>query len=78
VNVDDRGNSLREGVVEFSRKGSAQSALRYCADSCYFLTSSLKPVILEPFEPLEDNDGYSEKSITKKSPDYFEAREVAL
>jgi len=76
VCVDERGNSLKEGIIEFTRKGSALSALRYCADGCFFLTSSLKPVIVEAFEPSEDNDGYSEKMITKKTPDYYQAREV--
>lgn len=76
VSVDERGNSLREGVVEFTRKASAQSALRHCSEGCFFLTSSLKPAIVELFEIQEDNDGYGEKSVTKKGPDFFEARET--
>uniref|UniRef100_A0A161MBR5 Hrp65 isoform x2 n=1 Tax=Triatoma infestans TaxID=30076 RepID=A0A161MBR5_TRIIF len=76
VSVDERGNSLKEGIVEFTRKGSAQSALRYCNEGCFFLTSSLKPVILEPYEAVEDSDGFSEKMILKKGPDFFEARET--
>lgn len=38
--------------------------------------SSLKPVILEAYEAVEDSDGFSEKMILKKGPDFFEAREV--
>lgn len=76
VNVDERGNSLKEGYVIFTRKTSAQSALRHCAEGCFFLTSSLKPVILEPFELAEDSDGFSEKNIAKKGPEFFEARET--
>lgn len=39
VKVDDRGKSLGEGVVEFSRKPSALAAIRNCTDKCFFLTS---------------------------------------
>lgn len=42
----------------------------------FFFFSSLKPVILEPFELAEDSDGFSEKNIAKKGPEFFEAREV--
>ncbi|XP_014255748.1 hrp65 protein-like isoform X2 [Cimex lectularius] len=75
VFVDERGNSLREGLVEFTRKVGATSALRFCSEGCFFLTSTLRPVILEPYDVVEDTDGYSEKSIVKKGADYFEARE---
>ncbi|RZF36301.1 hypothetical protein LSTR_LSTR006806 [Laodelphax striatellus] len=76
VITDERGNSTREGVVEFSRKPSAMLALRKCAEGCFFMDSSLKPVIVEPFETIDDTDGYSEKSLTKKTPDYYKAREI--
>ncbi|XP_054270753.1 hrp65 protein-like isoform X2 [Macrosteles quadrilineatus] len=76
VIVDERGNSKREGIVEFARKNSALAALRKCAEGCYFLTSSLRPVVLEPFEPNDDVDGYPEKNLPKKSADYYKAREV--
>lgn len=76
VVVDERGNSKREGVVEFARKNSALAALRKCAEGCYFLTSSLRPVVLEPYEPNDDIDGYPEKNLPKKSADYYKAREV--
>lgn len=42
----------------------------------YFICSSLKPVIVEPYETTEDNDGFSEKMITKKNQDFYQAREV--
>lgn len=38
VLVDDRGNSLKEGIVEFARKPTALLALRRCAEGCFFLT----------------------------------------
>lgn len=38
--------------------------------------SSLRPVVLEPYEPADDADGYPEKNLPKKSPDYYKSREV--
>lgn len=38
--------------------------------------SSLRPVVLEPYEPADDADGYPEKNLPKKSSDYYKAREV--
>lgn len=38
--------------------------------------SSLRPVVLEPYEPNDDVDGYPEKNLPKKSADYYKAREV--
>jgi hypothetical protein len=32
--------------------------------------------VLEPFEQLDDVDGYAEKSLPKKNPEYYKAREV--
>lgn len=74
--VDERGHSQREGIIEFARKASALNALRKCSEGCFFLTASLRPVVLEPYEPLDDIDGYPEKNLPRKSPDYFKAREV--
>lgn len=39
--------------------------------------SSLRPVIVEPYEQLVDLDGYPEKNMFKKSPDFLKAREVS-
>lgn len=41
-----------------------------------FVYSSLRPVVLEPFEPVDDADGYPEKNLPKKSPEYYKNREV--
>lgn len=73
---DERGKSTGEGIVEFARKPGATQALKRCTEGCYFLTSSLRPVIVEPFEQVDDLDGYSEKSLFKKSSDFFKEREV--
>lgn len=73
---DERGKSTGEGIIEFARKPGAQMALRRCSEGCFFLTSSLRPVILEPMELLDEIDGYSEKVVPKKSSEYQKAREV--
>lgn len=37
--VDDRGKPTGEGIVEFARKSGAMTAIKYCSDKCFFLTS---------------------------------------
>ncbi|KAJ8678646.1 hypothetical protein QAD02_014433 [Eretmocerus hayati] len=76
VIVDERGKSTGEGIIEYTRKPCAQMALRKCTDGCYFLTSSLRPVVVEPFEQNDDIDGYPDKNLPKKNPEFHKAREV--
>lgn len=76
IKVDDRGKSTGEGIVEFTRKSGAMIALRYCTDKCYFLTSSLRPCVIELFEHIDDTDGYPEKALNRKSDAYFSARQT--
>ncbi|CAH0407041.1 unnamed protein product [Chilo suppressalis] len=75
VKVDERGKTLGEGVVEYSRKPSALAAIRNCTEKCFFLTSSLRPVIVENFEEPDEMDGYPEKNLPKKHPEFLKARE---
>lgn len=42
---------------------------------CY---SSLRPVVVEPYDVIDDVDGFPEKSIVRKTADYLKAREVKL
>lgn len=74
--VDDRGKPIGEGIVEYTRKSGAMSAIRYCTEKCFFLTSSLRPCIVELVEHSDDADGYPEKSVGKKSQEFFQARTV--
>merc|ERR1719481_2136887 len=67
VLVDDRGRSKGEGIVEFERKPSAMDALRRCSEGAFFLTSSLRPVIVELVEETDDEDGLQEKNLPKRS-----------
>lgn len=39
VIVDERGKSTGEGIVEYTRKQSAQTAIRKCSENCFFLTA---------------------------------------
>ncbi|KAH0545864.1 Hrp65 protein, partial [Cotesia glomerata] len=76
VIVDDRGKSMGEGIVEYVRKPSALMALRKCNEGCYFLTASLRPVVVESLEQQDDIDGYPDKNIQRKNPEFFKAREI--
>lgn len=50
-------------------------ALRYCTEKCYFLTSSLRPCVVELFEHSDDTDGYPEKAVNRKTDAYMDARQ---
>lgn len=76
VSVDERGKPTGEGIVDFARKGSALHAIRKCTEGCYFLTGSLRPVIVESFEIVDDIDGYPDKNVPKKNSEYHKEREV--
>ncbi|XP_050534003.1 hrp65 protein-like isoform X2 [Daktulosphaira vitifoliae] len=74
--VDERGNSTGEGIVEFSRKNAAAAALRRCSEGCFFLTSSLKPCIVEPYEFVDTSDGLPDKLLPKKTVEFKKQRDV--
>ena len=76
VMVDDRGRSKGEGIIEYERKPSAMDALRRCQEGVFFLTASLRPVIVELIEESEDDDGLMEKNLFKKSQEFGMEREV--
>lgn len=75
ITVDERGKPTGEGIVDFSRKGSALHAIRKCAEGCFFLTGSLRPVIVESHDIVDDNDGYPDKNVPKKNVDFHKERE---
>lgn len=39
---------------------------------------SLRPVIVESFEEPDEFDGYPEKNLPKKHPEFMKAREVSI
>ncbi|XP_030636027.1 paraspeckle component 1 isoform X3 [Chanos chanos] len=74
VVVDDRGRPTGKGFVEFANKPSARKALDRCADGALLLTTSPRPVIVEPTEQFDDEDGLPEK-LLQKTAQYHKERE---
>ncbi|XP_073719797.1 paraspeckle component 1 isoform X2 [Misgurnus anguillicaudatus] len=74
VFVDDHGQPTGTGIVEFANKSAARKALDHCADGALLLTTSPRPVILEPKEQFDDEDGLPEK-LLQKSAQYHKERE---
>ena len=75
VIVDDKGRPTGDGIIEFERKPAATQCLNKCTDGFFVLTSYPKPVIVEPLEQKDDEDGLPEKSINKNNQ-YYTEREV--
>ncbi|EDS27332.1 splicing factor [Culex quinquefasciatus] len=76
VQVDERGKSTGEGIVEYKNKPSASAALKHCSEKCFFLDSSLRPCFVEPYTYQDNNsDGLSEKLINKKIPEFLKSRQ---
>ncbi|XP_018327582.1 hrp65 protein-like isoform X2 [Agrilus planipennis] len=73
--VDEKGKSKGEAVIEFVKKGSATIAAKRCSEGCFILTASLRPVIVEKFEPWFDINGYPE-ILAKRNEDYYREREM--
>ncbi|XP_070568232.1 non-POU domain-containing octamer-binding protein-like isoform X2 [Ptychodera flava] len=67
VIVDDRGRPTGEGIVEFSRKPGAQNALKRCRDGVFVLTSTPRPITVEPLEQRDEEDGLPEKNVQKNA-----------
>merc|ERR1719225_2589666 len=76
VGVDARGRSTGEGIVEFEKKPCALECVKRCTDGCFFLTSSLRPVIVEIQDETEDDGGMQEAMLPKRNQDYQMEREV--
>ncbi|XP_016357447.1 paraspeckle component 1 isoform X1 [Sinocyclocheilus anshuiensis] len=72
--VDDRGRATGKGIVEFANKPAARKALDRCTDGALLLTMSPRPVIIEPTEQFDDEDGLPEK-LLQKSAQYHKERE---
>ncbi|KAM4597537.1 splicing factor, proline- and glutamine-rich-like isoform 2-T2 [Polymixia lowei] len=74
VIVDDRGRSTGKGIVEFASKPAARKALDRCNEGVFLLTTSPRPVVVEPLEQYDDEDGLPEK-LAQKNPRYQKERE---
>ncbi|XP_075995442.1 splicing factor, proline- and glutamine-rich [Genypterus blacodes] len=74
VVVDDRGRSTGRGIVEFASRNAARKALDRCNEGVFLLTTSPRPVVVEPLEQFDDEDGLPEK-LAQKNPRYQAERE---
>ncbi|KAI1885424.1 hypothetical protein AGOR_G00220010 [Albula goreensis] len=74
VVVDDRGRPTGKGFVEFANKPAARKALDRCTDGAFLLTTSPRPVVVEPTDQFDDEDGLPEKLI-QKTAQYHKERE---
>ncbi|XP_069827656.1 splicing factor, proline- and glutamine-rich isoform X1 [Dendropsophus ebraccatus] len=75
VIVDDRGRSTGKGIVEFAAKPAARKAFERCTEGVFLLTTTPMPVIVEPLEQYDDEDGLPEK-LAQKNHLYQKEREV--
>lgn len=75
VIVDDRGRSTGKGIIEFAAKPAARKAYERCNDGVFLLTTTPMPVIVEPLEQFDDEDGLPEK-LAQKNHLYQKEREV--
>ncbi|KAM4700455.1 paraspeckle component 1 isoform 2-T3 [Discoglossus pictus] len=74
VIVDDRGRPTGKGFVEFAAKPPARKALERCSEGAFILTTTPRPVIVEPMEQFDDEDGLPEK-LMQKTQQYLKERE---
>lgn len=65
VVADERGRSVGEGLVEFARKPGAQAAIKRCTEGILLLTAYPRPVIVEPVEAKDEEDGVSERYLPR-------------
>ncbi|KAG8452904.1 hypothetical protein GDO86_004634 [Hymenochirus boettgeri] len=74
VIVDDRGRPTGKGFVEFAAKPPARKAMERCNEGAFILTTTPRPVIVEPMEQYDDEDGLPEKFM-QKTQQYLKERE---
>ncbi|XP_022664749.1 non-POU domain-containing octamer-binding protein-like isoform X3 [Varroa destructor] len=75
VIADERGRPTGEGIVEFAQKRSALMAIRRCEEECFLLTASPRPVVVEPYDFRDEDEGLPERNIAK-SKAYAAEREL--
>lgn len=67
VIVDDRGRPSGKGIVEFANKPSARKALDRCTDGAYLLTTFPRPIMVEPMDQVDEDEGLPERLISKNA-----------
>ena len=78
VGVDARGRSTGEAIVEFEKKPCALECVNRCSEGCFFLTTSLRPVIAQIQDEAEDDGGLQESMLPKRNQEYGVEREVCI
>ncbi|TKR77728.1 hypothetical protein L596_018646 [Steinernema carpocapsae] len=73
--VDEKGKPTGEGIVEFERKPSAQEALNQIRERVFLMTANSRPLIVEPLEQKDEDDGLAERMIPR-SPALMKERDV--
>lgn len=76
VIVDEKGRSTGEGIVEFERKPGALQCINRCTENCFILTGYPRPVVVEPLDQKDEEDGLAEKSIIKNAQYHAERNDV--
>uniref|UniRef100_UPI00358F12E3 paraspeckle component 1-like isoform X1 n=2 Tax=Myxine glutinosa TaxID=7769 RepID=UPI00358F12E3 len=72
VIADSQGRSTGRGRIEFASSADAREALRFCRQGVYLLTACLRPIIVEPIQHYDDEDGIPESRITRSIQFYRE------
>lgn len=67
VVTDERGKSLGYGIVDYSRKSYAVTAVRKCTQDHFLLTKSPMPVLVTDHIRDNDDDGQPDRTIPKNS-----------
>ncbi|KHJ46822.1 hypothetical protein D918_03195 [Trichuris suis] len=73
--VDDHGRPTGEGIVEFERKPGAQEALKRINRGVMLLCGNGRPIVCEPYEPKDEEDGLWERMIVRNAA-YAHERQV--
>uniref|UniRef100_A0A914N0U4 RRM domain-containing protein n=1 Tax=Meloidogyne incognita TaxID=6306 RepID=A0A914N0U4_MELIC len=63
--VDEKGRPTGEGIIEFERKLSAQDAVTQIRERVFLVSANSRPLQAEFLEPKDEDDGLSEKMISK-------------
>lgn len=72
----ERAHSKGEGIVEFLNRRSAQEALIACEEGHFVLTKTVVPVVVEPYEALDTEDGLPDTELSRRDEQFQYEREV--
>ncbi|CAJ0569884.1 unnamed protein product, partial [Mesorhabditis spiculigera] len=73
--VDEKGRPTGEGIIEFERKPAANEAIAQIRDKVFLITACPKPLVAEPVEAKDEDDGLFERNVPR-TPQLQKEREV--